>query len=419
MKEIKCPKCGSIFSVDESDYILIVNQIKNSEFNAEVERRVKEYQELNKVEVERLRAKLEQEYNTTISKKEQEYNTTINKKEIEIIQLNNEINKNEDKIKIAVVEEKNKFTNIMQEKDSEIIKLKNEITLKNNEIMLKNKESQIQEANLKKTYEEEKKILQGQIDYYKDLKAKMSTKMVGETLEQHCSIEFERYARPMLPNAYFGKDNDVIEGTKGDFIFRDKEDDFEYVSIMFEMKNEMDTTVSKHKNEDFLKKLDEDRKKKKCEYAVLVSLLEADNDLYNSGIVNMSHLYSNMYVIRPQFFIPFLMLIVNSSRKSLEYKKQLDFIQSKEIDITNFEKDLIDFQTNFGRNYRIASERFQTAIDEIDSSIKHLEKIKQALTGCNNNLRLANEKAEGLTKKKLTRNNPTMKSKFENLNKES
>ena len=362
MKEIKCPKCGSIFSVDESDYILIVNQIKNSEFNAEVERRVKEYQELNKVEVERLRAKLEQEYNTTISKKEQEYNTTINKKEIEIIQLNNEINKNEDKIKIAVVEEKNKFTNIMQEKDSEIIKLKNEITLKNNEIMLKNKESQIQEANLKKTYEEEKKILQGQIDYYKDLKAKMSTKMVGETLEQHCSIEFERYARPMLPNAYFGKDNDVIEGTKGDFIFRDKEDDFEYVSIMFEMKNEMDTTVSKHKNEDFLKKLDEDRKKKKCEYAVLVSLLEADNDLYNSGIVNMSHLYSNMYVIRPQFFIPFLMLIVNSSRKSLEYKKQLDFIQSKEIDITNFEKDLIDFQTNFGRNYRIASERFQTAI---------------------------------------------------------
>ena len=258
MKEIKCPKCGSIFSVDESDYILIVNQIKNSEFNAEVERRVKEYQELNKVEVERLRAKLEQEYNTTISKKEQEYNTTINKKEIEIIQLNNEINKNEDKIKIAVVEEKNKFTNIMQEKDSEIIKLKNEITLKNNEIMLKNKESQIQEANLKKTYEEEKKILQGQIDYYKDLKAKMSTKMVGETLEQHCSIEFERYARPMLPNAYFGKDNDVIEGTKGDFIFRDKEDDFEYVSIMFEMKNEMDTTASKHKNEDFFKKLDED-----------------------------------------------------------------------------------------------------------------------------------------------------------------
>ena len=236
--------------------------------------------------------------------------------------------------------------------------------------------------------------------------------MVGETLEQHCSLEFEKYLRPLLPNAYFDKDNDVVDGTKGDFIFRDREDDFEYVSIMFEMKNEMDTTANKHKNEDFFKKLDEDRNKKHCEFAVLVTLLEADNDRYNAGIVNVSYLYPKMYVIRPQFFIPFITIIVQAARKSLEYKKQLEFIQSKEIDITNFENQLLEFQDKFGKNYRIASEKFKKAIDEIDETIKHLQKVKDAIIGCDNNLRLANDKAEGLTIKKLTRNNPTMKEKF-------
>ena len=241
--------------------------------------------------------------------------------------------------------------------------------------------------------------------------------MVGETLEQHCSIEFEKYIRPMMPNAYFEKDNDASDGTKGDFIFRDFEDGTEYISIMFEMKNENDDTAKKHKNVDFLKKLDDDRKKKGCEFAVLVSLLEADNELYNNGIVNMSHHYEKMYVIRPQFFIPFINLLVQASKKSLEYKKQLILAQSKEVDVTNFEKHLEEFKDKFGKNYRLASEKFQTAIDEIDKTIEHLQKVRNALVGSEDNLRLANKKAENLTIRKLTYKNPTMKAKFEEARK--
>ena len=240
--------------------------------------------------------------------------------------------------------------------------------------------------------------------------------MVGETLEQHCSIEFEQYIRPMMPNAYFDKDNDVIDGSKGDFVFRDYEDDVEYISIMFEMKNEMDTTATKHKNDDFLKKLDEDRRKKGCEFAVLVSLLEADNELYNTGIVNKSHVYPKMYVIRPQFFVPFINLLVQASKKSLEYKKQLVEAKNREVDVTNFENQLNEFKEKFGKNYRLASEKFREAIDEIDKTINHLQKVKDALVGSENNLRLANDKAEGLTIRKLTYQNPTMKAKFDELN---
>ena len=457
MKELKCPKCGSLFQIDDSNYKSIIDQIKNDEFDQEVEKRIKELNEIAKSEKETLLIKVKSEYETQINKLKSENEIILNKtrenlqnelnrkeleitninsqknselerlksqieilnkeknndikiaiseKEKQIQELNNIIDKNESKIKLAVIEEKNKVNEIIKDREIEINKLKNEIELKNNEIKLN-------ESNLKKNFEEERKLLQNQIDYYKDLKTKMSTKMVGETLEQHCSTEFERYLRPLLPNAYFDKDNDVIEGTKGDFVFRDKEDDFEYVSIMFEMKNEMDTTASKHKNEDFFRKLDEDRKKKKCEFAVLVSLLESDSELYNTGIVNVSHAYPNMYVIRPQFFIPFITLIVQTARKSLEYKKQLNFIQSKEIDVTNFENQLLEFQEKFGRNYKLASEKFKKAIDEIDETIKHLQKVKDAIIGCDNNLRLANDKAEALTIKKLTRNNPTMKAKFE------
>lgn len=495
MKTLMCPKCGSIFKVDETDYNLIANQIKNSEFNVEVEKRVKEIQELNKLEQANINTRIEKEYNEKLQKKDvdilskdseivnlknkieqllsqkkTEIQLAVAEKEKQIDVLTSTIEKNEDKIKIAIAEERNRNNTIINTKDSEIAILKNQIngfenkkktdiqlaltdkeqqiiklnslleqneskmkailaeennktnialqqknseiiTLKN-EIELQKKEKEIQKTNLIKTHEEEKKILQEQINYYKDLKTKMSTKMVGETLEQHCSLEFEKYLRPLLPNAYFDKDNDVVDGTKGDFIFRDREDDFEYVSIMFEMKNEMDTTANKHKNEDFFKKLDEDRNKKHCEFAVLVTLLEADNDRYNAGIVNVSYLYPKMYVIRPQFFIPFITIIVQAARKSLEYKKQLEFIQSKEIDITNFENQLLEFQDKFGKNYRIASEKFKKAIDEIDETIKHLQKVKDAIIGCDNNLRLANDKAEGLTIKKLTRNNPTMKEKF-------
>ena len=241
----------------------------------------------------------------------------------------------------------------------------------------------------------------------------MSTKMIGESLEVHCSTEFNRLIRPIMPNAYFEKDNEVAEGTKGDFIFRDFDGGTEYVSIMFEMKNEADTTATKHKNEDFLKKLDEDRRKKGCEFAVLVSLLEPESELYNGGIVDVSYKYDKMYIIRPQFFIPLITLLVQTSKKSLDYKRQLAVAQSQSIDVTNFENDLLDFQEKFGRNYRLASEKFQTAIDEIEKSIQHLQKIKDALIGSEKNLRLANDKAEGLTIKKLTKNNPTMKAKFE------
>lgn len=256
------------------------------------------------------------------------------------------------------------------------------------------------------------------VDYYKDLKTKMSTKMVGETLEIHCNTEFNRI-RPMFPNAYFEKDNDASCGSKGDFIFRDSEEGTEYLSIMFEMKNEMDETATKHKNEDFLKKLDEDRRSKNCEYAVLVSLLEPDSELYNTGIVDMSHRYPKMYIIRPQFFIPLITLLVQTSKKSLEYKKALMEAQSQSVDITNFESQLNDFKDKFSNNYRLASEKFQTAIAEIDKSIDHLQKIKSALLGSENNLRLANDKADNLTIKRLTRGNPTMKAKFDELHSET
>ena len=254
------------------------------------------------------------------------------------------------------------------------------------------------------------------IDYYKDLKTRMSTKMIGETLEIHCSTQFNQMMRTMLPNAYFEKDNDASGGSKGDFIFRDyAPDGTEYVSIMFEMKNEADETATKHKNEDFFKKLDADRKAKNCEFAVLVSLLEPDNDLYNGGIVDVSYKYDKMYVIRPQFFLPIISLLVQTSKKSLEYKQQLAIAQSQSIDVTNFENQLLDFQEKFGRNYRLASEKFKTAIDEIDKSIQHLQKIKEALIGSENNLRLANDKAAALSIKKLTHNNPTMTAKFEEV----
>jgi hypothetical protein len=308
------------------------------------------------------------------------------------------------------MEERNKAQQTVQAKDTEISQLRSAVELEK-------REAQIHEASLIKQHEEQLRLKQEQVDYYKDLKAKMSTKMVGETLEQHCNFEFEQYIRPLMPNAYFDKDNDASDGSKGDFIFRDFEDGTEYISIMFEMKNEMDTTAMKHKNDDFLKKLDDDRKKKGCEFAVLVSLLEADNELYNTGIVNKSHLYPKMYVIRPQFFVPFINLLVQASKKSLEYRKQLVLAQSKEVDVTNFEKKLEKFKKGFGENYRLASEKFKAAIDEIDKSIDHLQKVRKALVGSEDNLRLANDKAEDLTIRSLTYKNPTMREKFKEARK--
>ena len=437
MKELKCPKCGNVFKVDEADYAFIVSQVKTAEFEAEINRRLSELHERHKAEQELATAKTEQTFQSQLSKKELELGakdaeierlksqlaqieaqkeselaTALAAKDQEIAQLNSTIAQSDSKMQLAVMEERNKAQQTVQAKD-------NEITLLRSAVELEKREAQIHEAALIKQHEDQLRMKQEQVDYYKDMKTKLSTKMVGETLEQHCSIQFEQFIRPLMPNAYFDKDNDATDGTKGDFIFRDSEDGTEYISIMFEMKNEMDTTATKHKNDDFLKKLDEDRRKKGCEFAVLVSLLEAENDLYNNGIVNKSHLYPKMYVIRPQFFVPFINFLVQASKKSLEYKKQLILAQSKEVDVTNFENQLEEFKDKFGKNYRLASEKFHTAIDEIDKTIDHLQKVRKALVGSEDNLRLANDKAEGLTIRKLTYKNPTMKAKFEEARKEN
>ena len=305
-----------------------------------------------------------------------------------------------------MLEEQNKSKDELQKKEQKIAQLQNEMTSKESE-------AQARVITLKEMYDMQLKEKQTLIDYYKDLKTRLSTKMVGETLEQHCSTQFNTTIRTLLPNAYFEKDNDASEGSKGDFIFRDKDDDFEYISIMFEMKNESDTTANRHKNEDFLKKLDDDRRKKGCEYAVLVSLLEPDNETYNTGIVDMSHRYEKMYVIRPQFFIPIITLLVQAAKKSLEYKRQLQIAQSKEVDVTNFETKLNEFRDLFGKNVKNAHDRFQDAIAAIDKSIADLQKVKDNLLKSDDHLRLANGKVDDLTIRKLTYKNPTMKAKFD------
>ena len=435
MKELKCPKCGSVFQVDEADYASILSQVKNAEFDAEIHRRLAEIDERHKAEQDLAAVKTEQSFQTQLNKKDKELDAkdaeierlktqlqnieaqkkseltlALAEKDQKIAQLNSTIEQGDSKLQLAVMAERNKAQEAVQEKDKEIMKLRSDAELEK-------REAQIHETALMEQHKKELQMKQEQLDYYKDLKTKMSTKMVGETLEQHCSIEYEQYIRPAMPNAYFDKDNDAADGTKGDFIFRDSEDGTEYISIMFEMKNEMDTTATKHKNEDFLKKLDEDRKKKGCEFAVLVSLLEADNDLYNTGIVNKSHLFPKMYVIRPQFFVPFINLLVQTSKKSLEYKKQLILAQSKEVDVTNFESKIEDFKTKFGRHYELASKKFDDAVKQIDDTISKLLKIKENLLGSENNLRLAQQDTEDLTIRKLTYKNPTMKAKFDEARK--
>ena len=383
MKELKCPKCGNVFTVDESDYADIVNQVKNAEFESELNRRMKEAEKLSRME-----------------------------KEAELGKKNSEIARLQEQLKSIAMSKQLEFVEQMNAKDNEITRLKNEVANKDNEALLR-------EKNMKDNYDLQLKQKQDLIDYYKDMKTRLSTKMVGESLEAHCSTQYDTYLRAMMPNAYFEKDNEVVDGTKGDFVFRDFDGGLEYVSIMFEMKNENDTTANRHKNEDFLKKLDEDRRKKGCEYAVLVSLLEPDSELYNNGIVDMSHRYEKMYVVRPQCFIPIISLLVQASRKSLDYKRQLAIAQSKEVDVTNFETRLNDFKEKFGRNYRLASEKFQKAIEDIDKSIDFLQKTKANLLSSENNLRLANDKAEELTIRRLTYQNPTMKAKFDQAEEES
>lgn len=431
MKELKCPKCGNVFQVDEADYASILSQVKNKEFEYEIQARLKEIDKQNKLAQEANELKQNQVHQKELNEKDQalsqqqsqiaqlqaqidSFNKTKQleieaeraKSTQEIARLQATIAQNESNLRIAILEEQNKAKEEIQKKETSLQELRNQITL--NE-----KEASIRESNIKENYEIQLKQKQEQVDYYKDLKAKLSTKMVGETLEEHCHTEFNRMRTSMFPNAYFDKDNDISTGTKGDFIFRDFADGMEYVSIMFEMKNENDTTSTKKKNEDFFAKLDKDRNDKNCEYAVLVTLLEPDSELYNQGIVDVSYKYPKMFVVRPQFFLPIISLLTQAAKKSIEYKRELLFARKQSVDITNFEDKINDFKEKFGRNYRIASEKFQTAIAEIDKSIEHLNKIKAALLSSENNLRLANDRAEELTIKKLTRGNPTMKKMFE------
>lgn len=423
MNEIKCPKCGTVFQIDEADYDSIVKQIRDKEFDKEISSREEQHkvdrenavklaeahikeelgQELNKkdLEISELKLSLKVNEEKTINKVEKEYQEQINKLQLQITELKSKMQLQESKSELDIQK-------AVSEKNQKISDLSSELALKSKEFELK-------ETTIKESYENKLKDKDDQIAYYKDFKAKQSTKMIGESLEQHCNVEFNRL-RPLFKNAYFEKDNDARTGSKGDFIFRDYDDDGnEIVSIMFEMKNEADMTATKHKNEDFFKELNKDRKEKKCEYAVLVSLLETDNDYYNDGIVDVSHLYDKMYVIRPQFFIPLITLIRNLANKSLEYRKELETIKNQNIDITHFEENINTFKEGFGRNYRLAAERFQKAIEEIDKTIDHLQKTKEHLLKTNDNLRLANNKAEDLTIKKLTHNNPTMSKMFEKL----
>lgn len=374
-----------------------------------LESQLEQLKQVTKSNEQRLSLEVEKSVTESFAKKEERLNKELEstRREAELlkVQLQNESEKKKLEISEAIQHKQN----LLSEKEKEIITL--EANIKNLD-----KEAKLEAKNIKDRYEAILREKDEQIEFHKDLKAKLSTKMVGETLEQHCEIEFEKLRATAFKNAYFEKDSDTSKGgTKGDYIFRDYDNGVEIISIMFEMKNEMDTTATKRKNEDFFRQLDKDRNDKGCEYAVLVSLLEIDHELYNQGIVDVSHRYPKMYVIRPQFFIPIITLLRDAALNASEYKHQLQEMKNQNIDITTFETDLEEFKRRFSYNYDLASRKFKEAIDEIDKSITRLQKVKEALIGSENNLRLANEKADDITIKRLTRNNPTMKKKFDDL----
>ena len=445
MQDLKCPKCGEVFQVDEAGYAAIVKQVRDKEFQKELAERQQQFlldkensvrlaqaEADNKLQdslrakdntianlyakMKALEAKAELDkagLNAQLASKQSEQllavKDAVAAKNLEIAQLKADLAAGEQALSLAVQQAVSAKEQELAQKEMQIARLEGDLKASEKEYLFK-------EKSLVDGYENKLKDKDEQIAYYKDFKARQSTKMIGESLEQHCSIEFNRLRATAFPRAYFEKDNDARTGSKGDFIFKDyDEEGMEFISIMFEMKNEADTTATKHKNEDFFKELDKDRKEKGCEYAVLVSLLEADNELYNSGIVDVSYRYPKMYVIRPQFFIPMITLLRNASMNSLQYTKELATIKNQNIDIAHFEADMNEFKEKFGRNYRLASEKFKKAIEEIDKTIEHLQKTKDALLSSENNLRLANNKAEDLSIKRLTRNNPTMAAKFAEL----
>lgn len=460
MQEIKCPNCGQVFQVDETGYAQIVQQVRDSEFEKEIAKRESELAEKRENELRMARMEQEKQFDKTLSEKESEL--ADREKKIELLKAekqsetekirtekDNEIERLKterdreverikadkdreiDRLRADLTEQLNKLkaeveksdtekelavTKAVQEKDKEIADKNAEITKLSGDLEVQQRQSELTEKQLLEQHKGELRLRDEEIERLKDFKARQSTKMVGESLEQHCQNQFNSIRMTAFPNAYFEKDNDARTGSKGDFIFRESSDDgTEFISIMFEMKNEMDTTATKHKNEDFFKELDKDRKEKNCEYAVLVSLLEADNELYNNGIVDVSYKYEKMYVIRPQFFIPMITLLRNAALNSLKYQRELQIVKNQQVDILHFEENMESFKNAFGRNYELASRKFEDAINEIDKSIRQLEKVKEALTSSERNLRLANDKAQDLSIKKLTKNAPTVKAMFEEL----
>ena len=419
MNTIKCPKCGEVFTVDESGYAAILKQVHDAEFHKEIAQREKDMKTEKENAVSLAVAKTEADRDRIIAELKTKLATYEADKQAQILKLTSEnalalaekeqeIERLSGQIELDKTKSANAIEQAVQQKDKQILELQNQISLEQ-------KKSELDVKNLNESYAAELKRKDEEISYYKEFKARQSTKMIGESLEQHCETEFNKLRATAFPNAYFEKDNDARSGSKGDFIYRESKDDVEFISIMFEMKNEMDTTATKHKNEDFFKELDKDRTEKKCEYAVLVSLLEADSELYNSGIVDVSYRYDKMYVVRPQFFIPLISILRNAALNSVSYKQELAQVRSQNIDVTNFENSLMDFKDKFSNNYRLASEKFQKAITEIDSTIDHLQKVKDALLGSERQLRLANDKAQDLSLKKLTKDNPTMQAKFAEL----
>ena len=412
MKEIKCPKCGTVFKIDENDYNEILEQVKGEAFAKEIERNKKEAEEKYLERLNAEKAKL-------ISENEKKVAELLHQKELLEKSQKDEVEKALSKKEVEIAELKGKITNAANEAQLKV----NEAIAKERkvqeELRIEKQKLEGELASKKKEYLIELNAKDEEVKFYKDFKAKQSTKGIGESLEVYCHTEFDKIRAIAYPRAYFEKDNEVIEGTKGDFVFRDyDENGTEFLSIMFEMKNEGDETATKHKNEDFFKKLDDDRKKKNCEYAVLVSMLEPDSDLYNNGIVDVSHRYPNMYVVRPQFFLPIIALLDAASKKTSKALATIEEERQRNIDVTNFEAKLTEFQTNFERNYDLATRQFNDAIEEIDKTIAHLQKVRDDLTKSENNLRLANDKAQALSIKKLTKDSPTLKAKFDAIDSE-
>ncbi|CDF09848.1 putative uncharacterized protein [Eubacterium sp. CAG:76] len=398
MAELKCPHCGQAFTVDDTELSSIVQQIRDKEFEKDLENRVSELKEhmvkTHKIEMEAKESEIKLKSQEAHEKEIQKLKSQLEKATDKAAKLQAQLNSSEDKKKIAVMEAVQKVEEEKRDLESQLTHEKDK-----GKLLLEQKDEQIA--------------------YYKDLKTKMSTKMVGETLEQHCEIQFNQLRATAFRNAYFEKDNDAKSGSKGDYIYRETDENgVELISIMFEMKNEMDETATKHKNEDFYKELDKDRKQKNCEYAVLVSMLESDNELFNAGIVDVSYKYEKMYVVRPQCFIPIITLLRNAAMNAMEYKQELAVVRNQNIDISNFEENLMNFKNDFSRNYEIAHSHFDKAVDEIDKTIQHLEKVKKELLGSDNQLRIANNKVDEVSIKKLTKGNITMQEKFENLKKD-